>query len=151
MLFQNTETKDSVENVGLYLEGLLICIASYQINPVDLQGRPTRQLEGLLRTAKMLASQLRCQRGAYKIDQCVALGDPFVETLMNDPKVTDIEVGESAVVSCIISNRIVKLLYVGSDKVEAQISKARVLVSVEGGILLPLQGDVEPDLMEIGQ
>ena len=80
--------------------------------------------------ARVLASQLGCQRGVYTMIDDVKLGDRYDESRMTDAASTA-EAGEELVVCSIISRGWVKKAYQGAKRSDVRVCKARVLVAAK--------------------
>ena len=80
--------------------------------------------------ARVLASQLGCQRGVYTMIDDVKLGDRYDESRMTDAASTA-EAGEELVVCSIISRGWVKKAYQGAKRFDVRVCKARVLVTAK--------------------
>ncbi|KAI5812786.1 hypothetical protein BZA77DRAFT_323317 [Pyronema omphalodes] len=84
----------------------------------------------IIRTATLLAAQLRCQRSVYEIDYY--LDSPYDETTMTsvDFDLDDEETEKrQAVITAVIARGIVKRPYAGSREIHAVISKPRVKIA----------------------
>jgi len=92
--------------------------------------RSLEALQNHLRSAVVLASQLKCQSQYYEIRNDVKLGDLYESAKMIYVKDLGLQEMEDILVSCIVSKSVVKRAYDGADGVIAEICKARVLVSV---------------------
>ena len=114
----------------------------YELVQREKKGLSESQSEALqerLRKAVLLAAELRCQRGAYEIEDNIKLGDPYDETRMDDVGFT-VEACEKPVVLCILSKGWVRRPFAGSDRVDSRVYKARVLV-VEARRVRRVPGD----------
>ena len=121
------DTSDNAQ--AIELERLLKKVLSQ-----SLQGSSSviSSLQDIITAAKLLAAQLRCQRGEYDIDYC-AVGYKFDDERMfclNNPDFESDEAG-CAPVRAVISNAVVWRSFSGDGAVEEIISKARVLVDVD--------------------
>ena len=142
LLFQTPEAEELLNTaVSMHKSMLLGYLADFQAIPTEVTARQDRVLEGLISTVIRVAQELRCQRKTYEVGQRLSLGDTYNGSSMIDLMFGD----EPAVVSCVVSNGIIRRPFSGSKKVEAQICKARVYVSVpdEGGVSLLSRGTLE--------
>lgn len=121
------DTSDNAQ--AIELERLLKKVLSQ-----SLQGSSSviSSLQDIITAAKLLAAQLRCQRGEYDIDYCaITVGCNFDDERMfclNDPDFGSDEVG---CVRAVVSNAVVWRSCSGVGAVEEIISKARVFVDVD--------------------
>jgi hypothetical protein len=120
-------------------------------------------IQQALRSALILAVDMKCQRGVYQIDNRVQLGDLYDESTMSDVKFSEEEDGEDKQtrVIAILSRGWVKIPCDGSDEILAQICKTRVVVATvtsnepaipAGDFAATSKGSEEPliDLAPIG-
>jgi len=123
-----------LENVQQESNDLLNVLLEVQVTSDSLPTEYVSELQRILRNLRTLGAQLRCQRAVYEIDRSVTIGEEYDESRMDGVQVAELEnidpKKEKAVVTCILSNGIVKKKYENSAEIEARIYRARVLVAV---------------------
>lgn len=112
-------------------------IYALQTNPVQLDDKFYATLKDFVCCASNLAAELRCQRGVYEVDNNIRVGDTYDDSTMTDVTFSAADLDDEeentqkqAFVSCIIAKGVVRRPFPGSTEVEKQLSKARVLVTV---------------------
>lgn len=109
------------------MEALSSLYGSVQRDKIGLSESKAGALQQRLRKAMVLAAELKCQRGAYELDDNIMIGDPYDETRMDDVGFTE-DTCETPVVSCILSKGWVRRPFAGAERVDSRVYKARVLV-----------------------
>lgn len=127
LLFQNKDVADSLLAVDAYQAVLANFYELVQREKKELPESQSEALRERLRKVMHLAAELRCQRGAYEIDNNIQLGEPYDETRMDDVGFTE-DACETPIVLCILSKGFVRRPFAGSDRVDSRVYKARVLV-----------------------
>jgi len=134
LLFQNPQIQKLLQNVKQESDDLLNILLDVQVAPYHLPPEYISELQRILRNLRMLRAQLRCQRAVYEVDHSVTVGEEYDESRMQGVQVAELEnidpKEETALVSCILSNGIVKKKYEASPEIEAWICRARVLIAV---------------------
>lgn len=139
LLFQNSEVQRNLEQVEHEMQYILSHLHALQVDAPRLDDSAYESLRDLACYARKLAAEFRCQRAFYEIDQSIKLGVRYDPDTMEDVTYTadvdeddeDEESQNHAVVSCIIARRLVRRPFPGSKDVAAQLSKAKVLVTVK--------------------
>ena len=127
LLFQNSDIAGSILAGDGYEPFLARLYELVQREKKELSESLSKALQDRLQKAVLLAAELRCQRGVYEIEDNIKPGDPYNETWMDDVGFT-VETCETPVVLCILSKGWVRKSFAGSDRVDSQVYKARVLV-----------------------
>ena len=130
LLYQHHGVQAALRDVQVLSEDLLALLRQVQTDPIVMSKRSLEALQNHLRSAVVLASQLKCQSQYYEIRNDVKLGDLYESAKMIYVKDLGLQEMEDILVSCIVSKSVVKRAYDGADGVIAEICKARVLVSV---------------------
>jgi len=73
---------------------------------------------------------MRCQRGSFRLDKSVVVGEPFDETTMYDVRCTEIEEGMQAVIAAVLSKGWIRTPPREARGHDRLICKTRVLVQV---------------------
>lgn len=100
------------------------------------KSRPYKQkqvpwyIEESLRSMNTLTAQMRCQRGEFRLDESVKLGDPYDETTMENAGPTEVEDGMQAFVVAVLSKGWIRVPPKEISTEEFHICKARVLVEL---------------------
>jgi hypothetical protein len=128
LLFQNSSIAAGFLAVGGYQNDLARFYELVQREKKELSESQSEALQDRLRKAVLLAAELRCQRGAYEIEDDIQLGEPYDEKRMDDVGFT-VEACVTPVVLCILSKGWVRRPFAGSDIVDSRVYKARVLVA----------------------
>jgi hypothetical protein len=129
LLFQNPGIQHNLREVKHEVQYMSSHLYALQVDPPRLDELTYESLRDLACYARKLAAELKCQRAVYEVDQNIKLGDRYDPDTMED--VTYMVDVDDAVVSCIIAKRLVRRPFPGSKDVTAQLSKAKVLVTVK--------------------
>lgn len=130
LLYQHPGVQDALRDVQALSEELLALFRQVQTDPTVISRRSLDTLQNHLRSAIVLAAQLKCQNQYYEIRDNVKLGDKYETAKMNHVKNLGLQEMDDILVNCIVSKSVVKRAYDGADDVITEICKARVLVSV---------------------
>jgi hypothetical protein len=130
LLYQHPGVQAALRNVQTLSEELLALFQQVQTDPYVMSQRSLDTLQNHLRSAIVLAAQLKCQNQYYEIREDVKLDDLYETANMVYIKNQGLQEMQDILVTCIISKSVVKRVYDGADDVITEICKARVLVSV---------------------
>ncbi|KAI5856587.1 hypothetical protein BZA05DRAFT_204567 [Tricharina praecox] len=129
LLFQNPRLKQTLEDVSsLSLE--LIAVLCSIPQHATLQEQLLPAIGGSLRSVRFLAAEMKCQRGSFRLDDSVGVGDLFDEETMQDVRSTEMEEGTQAIVAAVLSKGWIRIPPKEVDLVEQNICKTRVVISI---------------------
>jgi hypothetical protein len=97
------------------------------VRPDQISSEQVLAMQVSLAEARILASELKCQRGIYEMDYNIRAGDPYDDLRMEEATCAE-DFGEDAMVGVVLSKGWIKLPFRGAENVEEIICKARVLV-----------------------
>jgi len=139
LLFQDPEFQRAVTMVSSISSDLLdvLCATSYR---PCFQPQFLECVDDSLRSILMLAAEMRCQRGGFRLDESVAVGALFDGETMQDVRSTDVKEGMQARVVAVLSKGWVRTPPKQAAGAERRICKTRVVVITVSEKRLPAEG-----------